>query len=236
MRLHKFLSQAGVASRRKAEQLIEAGRVSVNGEIITTLGYIISETDIIMVDQQRVLQQDLVYFMLYKPKGYLSSVADDRNRQVVVDLIKSDVSVFPVGRLDLDTTGLLILTNDGQFAHTMMHPSFEIEKSYEVTIQGRISASELEQLEQGVILDDGSVSDPARIEAVKKQGPHSMVALTITQGKNRIIRRMFQALVRDVVNLHRYQYGNLTLGQLGVGESRALTAAEVAALYGLAKE
>ena len=236
MRLHKFLSQAGVASRRKAEQLIEAGRVSVNGEIITTLGYIISETDIIMVDQQRVLQQDLVYFMLYKPKGQLSSVGDDRDNHVVVDLIKSDVSVFPVGRLDLDTTGLLILTNDGQFAHTMMHPSFEIEKSYEVTIQGRISPSELEQLEQGVILDDGSVSDPARIEAVKKQGPHSMVALTITQGKNRIIRRMFQALDRDVVNLHRYQYGNLTLGQLGVGESRALTAAEVAALYGLAKE
>lgn len=235
MRLHKYLSKAGVASLRKAEAMILAGRVKVNHELITSLGSLVDTDDIIMVDDEVIGLSHYEYYILYKPKNVLSSVSDDRNRQVVTDLIKSEVQLYPVGRLDRDTTGLLLMTNDGQFAHTMMHPSFEIVKSYEATIRGPISKKDLSLLESGVLLDDGTYSDKATIEYVRSLNRTTKIGISIAQGKNRIIKRMFKGIDKDLIALHRYQYGNLTLGQLQVSQYRALKQSEIDSLYQLAK-
>lgn len=235
IRLHKYLSKAGVASLRKSEQLIEDGQVQVNGEIITTQGMLVSDEDIIMVNQQLVQIEEHEYYMLHKPKNTISSVGDDRNRNDVISLIKSNAKLFPVGRLDKDTTGLLLITNDGDFANTMMHPSYQILKSYEATIIGSLSQQQLEALRKGVMLDDGTMSDPATIEYVKSKGNKTIIGLTISQGKNRIVRRMFQSMDKKLIDLHRYQVGSLTLGNLKASQYRTLTKQEIQSLYSIAK-
>src|SRR5690554_2257117 len=235
IRLHKFLSKAGVASLRKSEQLIDEGRVKVNHTIITTQGVLVDDNDIIMVDDTLVSLEKHEYYVLNKPKNTISSVGDDRNRKDVISLIKSNAKLFPVGRLDKDTTGLLLITNDGDFANTIMHPSFNIKKSYQATIGGSLTQENIESLKTGVVLDDNSRSDPAEIEHVYSKGSQTIVKLTISQGKNRIVRRMFQAIGKKVIELHRYQVGNLTIEDLKVGQYRTLRQDEIKALYRIAK-
>lgn len=228
MRLHKYLAKAGVASLRKSEALIEAKRVKVNNQVITTQGVSVTSDDVVMVDDQIVTLEEFEYYMLYKPKNTISSVGDDRNRKDVVSLIKTNARIFPVGRLDKDTTGLLLLTNDGEFANKVMHPSNNISKYYKATIAGSISSTLIQQLEKGVLLDDGSYSDPARIEFVKKNKDNTTsIGICIHQGKNRIVRRMFEAINKPIVHLFRYQVGPLTLDGLSIGQYRTLTQKEI---------
>lgn len=236
IRLHKYLSKAGVASLRKAEQLIDEGLVSVNGKTITTQGVLVSDEDVIMVNNKLVELEKLEYYVLNKPKNTICSVGDDRNRMDVISLIKSNAKLFPVGRLDKDTTGLLLITNDGDFANTIMHPSFNVLKSYQTTIIGSISQHQLDKLKNGVILDDGTTSHPALIEYVHTKGDKTMIGLTISQGKNRIVRRMFQAIDKKILALHRYKVGNLTLENLKPSQYRTLSKQERDALYSIAKE
>lgn len=236
IRLHKMMAKSGVASLRKAEDMIAAGRVSVNNVVVTTQGTMVSDQDEIRVDGQLIAKETFEYYLLNKPAKTISTVSDNFNRKEVVSLISTNAKIFPVGRLDQDTTGLLLLTNDGQFAHYMMHPSHHIEKTYEVTISGTIDKKTLNLLENGVRLDDSSTSDPAIIESVKynKRTNHSIILLTITQGRNRIVRRMFKAIQKDIIALHRVRYGFLTLDRIAFGQYRKLKANEVKRLIQMA--
>ncbi len=236
IRLHKLLARSGVASLRKAEDLIAQGRVKVNGQVITTQGYQASMEDVILVDDKPIKLEDFEYYVLYKPLKTISTVVDDRNRKDVVSLIATSSKIFPIGRLDKDTTGLLLLTNDGEFAHKMMHPSFRIEKSYQVTVKGKIDKQKLDALAQGVLLDDQTISDPAVIESVTydKRYDRTILKLTITQGKNRIVRRMMTAIDKEVHALHRYRYGSMTLQDLSYGQYRKLKTHEIKQLKKLA--
>lgn len=238
IRLHKYMAKAGVASLRKSEEMIEKGQVSVNGIIIDTQGFLVSDDDVIEVNGKVLEKESLEYYLLYKPTNVISSVGDDRNRVDVVSLIPTTAKIFPVGRLDKDTSGLLLLTNDGIFAHQMMHPSFSISKSYKVTVVGKVSDKQMQLLENGVTLDDGTVSDPAIITSNEYQHTTNTttLCLTISQGKNRIIRRMISALDKKLLTLHRYQYGNLTLDGMELGEFRILSQHEVNLLKEIANK
>lgn len=237
IRLHKYMAKAGVASLRKSEEMIENGLVQVNGVIVNTQGVLVSDEDIIEVNGKVLERESFEYYVLYKPTNVISSVGDDRNRMDVVSLISTKAKIFPVGRLDKDTSGLLLLTNDGNFAHQMMHPSFSISKSYQVTLVGKVSDQQIHLLETGVTLEDGSVSDPAQVTSneYKHAANTTTLCLTISQGKNRIIRRMMKALNKKLLTLHRYQYGNLTLEGMKLGESRILSVEEVNLLKEIAK-
>ena len=237
IRLHKYMAKAGVASLRKSEEMIENGLVQVNGVIVDTQGVLVSDEDVIEVNGKVLERENFEYYVLYKPTNVISSVGDDRNRMDVVSLISTKAKIFPVGRLDKDTSGLLLLTNDGNFAHQMMHPSFSISKSYQVTLVGKISEQQIHLLETGVTLEDGSVSDPAQVTSneYKHATNITTLCLTISQGKNRIIRRMMKALHKKLLTLHRYQYGNLTLEGMKLGESRILSGEEINLLKEIAK-
>jgi 23S rRNA pseudouridine2605 synthase len=236
IRLHKMMAKSGVASLRKAEDMIAAGRVSVNNIVVVKQGTMVSEQDEIRVDGQLITQEPFEYYLLNKPPKTISTVSDNFNRKEVVSLIPTNAKIFPVGRLDQETTGLLLLTNDGQFAHYMMHPSHQMEKTYEVTIRGPIDKKALNQLAQGVRLDDDSTSDPAVVEHVKfnKRTNQTIIRLTITQGRNRIVRRMFKAIHKEVITLHRVRYGFLTLDKIAVGQHRKLKTNEVKRLIQMA--
>jgi 23S rRNA pseudouridine2605 synthase len=217
--------------------MIENGLVQVNGVIVDTQGVLVSDDDVIQVNGIVLERESFEYYVLYKPTNVISSVGDDRNRMDVVSLIPTKAKIFPVGRLDKDTSGLLLLTNDGNFAHQMMHPSFSISKSYQVTLVGKVSEQQIHLLETGVTLEDGSVSDPAQVTSneYKHATNITTLCLTISQGKNRIIRRMMKALHKKLLTLHRYQYGNLTLEGMKLGESRILSVEEVNLLKEIAK-
>ncbi len=228
-RLQKVLAQAGVGSRRKCEEIIKAGRVEVNGECITELGVKVSPTDIIAVDGRAIKTENKVYLIFHKPKGVITSANDPEGRRTVMDYIK-DVSerLYPVGRLDYDTEGLLLLTNDGEFANRLTHPKFHVPKTYHATVNGVPHGSLLEKLAQGVMLDDGitapAVVDYYDIGDTQKQ---SIISITIHEGRNRQVRRMFDAINYPVVRLRRVQYGPLFLQGLPRGKSRPLTAKEI---------
>jgi 23S rRNA pseudouridine2605 synthase len=229
IRLHKYMAKAGIASLRKSEDMISNGHVKVNGSIVDTQGILVSDDDVIEVNGQSIEKESFEYYLLHKPTNVISSVGDDRNRMDVVSMISTDAKIFPVGRLDKNTSGLLLLTNDGDFAHHMMHPSFSITKSYEVVVVGKMSSKQLQLLQSGVPLEDESVSDPAIIS--KNEYKHATntttLRLSITQGKNRIIRRMMKGLDKKLLTLHRYQYANLTLDGVTVGSYRVLSLSEV---------
>ncbi len=229
-RLHKFMARSGIASRRASEEMIAQGRVKVNGTVVTTPGSIVSsDHDIIEVDGRRVHPDPLVYYLLNKPPGYVSSARDERARQTVTGLVPGTPRVFPVGRLDKDTSGLILLTNDGDLAYALTHPKFEVAKKYLARVRGAADQQVLDQLLRGVTLDDGM----ARADGawLVESGPESSVRVQIHEGRKRIVRRMFQALGMPVMALSRESIGPLTLGGLSEGRYRRLSPEEVAALY-----
>ncbi len=235
-RLQKVLAHAGVASRRKAEQLILEGRVTVNGQVVRELGIKVTPNkDEIEVNGVPIDREEPVYFLLYKPTGVISSVEDEKGRKVVTDFIDVPQRIFPVGRLDYDTSGLIILTNDGELANLLMHPKHKIPKVYIAKVRGLPGKEELKQLQYGVKLEDGKTA-PAKVKVLSanKQKGTSIIQLTIHEGRNRQVRRMFDAIGHPVQKLKREQYGFLTAKGLNPGDVRELKPYEIKQLRELA--
>ena len=232
-RLNKFLASCGVASRRGADKLIEEGKVKVNGKVVTELGVSVNPAnDNVTVDGIKVKPvADYSYIMLYKPKGCITTVSDDKVRKTVFDYL-TDVNIphlVPVGRLDYDTEGLLILTNDGDLTYSLTHPSHEVEKTYLVKVEGEMPEHKLAQLRKGVIVD-GEKTNRSRVKLIEYKDGISRLRVTITEGRNRQIRKMFEAVEREVVFLKRIAVGELRLGGLARGAYRYLTDEEIAYL------
>jgi 23S rRNA pseudouridine2605 synthase len=221
MRLNAYLARAGIASRRGADELIRGGRVRVNGEV-AGLATFVERSDRVEVDGRPVEPEPLTYVLLNKPAGVVTTARDPHGRPTVVGLVAHERRVVPVGRLDADTTGALLLTNDGPLAHRLMHPRYEVDKVYEVEVEGEPSDEALERLAEGVELDDGRTA-PA---AVRRVGP-SRLELTIHEGRKHQVKRMLEAVGHPVQRLHRSTYAGLTLEGLEVGDWRELTAGEI---------
>jgi len=239
VRLQKVLANAGVASRRVAEQLIVEGRVRVNGVVVTELGSRIDpDRDLVDVDGTAVqLDQSKRYVMLNKPRGVVSSMKDDRGRPDLRRYTREwPERLYNVGRLDADTSGLLVLTNDGELAHVLAHPSFGVTKVYIAKVEGRVTPQTIARLTKGIDLDDGPIAaDRARLLSSSQEGDGSLVELTLHSGRNRIVRRMMAGVGHPVVELVRRQFGPLHLGTLPVGRARELTKVERGALLTLAR-
>jgi 23S rRNA pseudouridine2605 synthase len=229
VRLNAFLARAGVASRRGADELIKAGRVTVNGEP-GQLNTFVESRDRVELDGRRVELQPLTYVLLHKPTGTVTTVRDPQGRRNVVDLVDHTARVVPVGRLDADTTGALLLTNDGELAHRLAHPRYEVEKVYEADVEGEPSDDALARLENGIELDDGPTA-PAR---VRRLGP-SRVELAIHEGRKHQVKRMLEAVGHPVAHLHRSRYAGLTAAGVEPGQWRELTEDEVASLRDLTR-
>lgn len=233
MRLAKFLSRSGITSRRKAEQLIKEGRVEVNGECITVPQRQVSSGDEVRVSGRRVSPvPEFVYLLLNKPAGYLTTVADSRGRPTIFDLLKDvEERVFPVGRLDRDTTGLLLLTNDGELAHKLTHPGFGIPKTYRVKVRGIPARQSLDRLKQGIELEEGTTA-PALVRFLKtdQNNRNAVLEITLRQGWKRQVRRMCKAIGYPVLKLERTGFASLQKGNLPPGMLRRLTAAEIESL------
>ncbi|MBQ2233010.1 MAG: rRNA pseudouridine synthase [Erysipelotrichaceae bacterium] len=228
-RLQKIIAASGYCSRRKAEELILARRVSVNGVLVDTLGTKADENDEIAIDGKVISKsEEKVVYLLNKPKNVISSASDDRGRKTVVDLIDSGYRLYPLGRLDYDSSGLLLLSNDGELMQKLIHPKYEVEKTYEVTIDGFISEKQIETIEKGVKIED-YVSAPAKVNLISYNGkkPSSFLEVTIHEGKNREIRKMFEAIGFTVIKLHRIKEANIELGDLKSGEYRRLKPFEI---------
>ena len=235
-RLQKVIAQAGITSRRKAEELIVQGRVTVNGQVVRELGVKVNASkDEIEVNGVPIDREQPVYFLLYKPSGVISSVSDDKGRKVVTDFIEVSERIFPVGRLDYDTSGLLILTNDGEFANLLMHPKHNIDKVYVAKIKGIPRREELKKLKDGIRLEDGQTA-PAQVKllSANNKTQTSIIQLTIHEGRNRQVRRMFEAIGYEVMKLKRERYAFLDLTGLSTGEFRPLKPIEVKHLRELA--
>jgi 23S rRNA pseudouridine2605 synthase len=224
MRLNAYLARTGVTSRRKADELIKAGRVRVNGEP-GELNTFVGEDDVVELDGERIEPQPLAYVLLHKPAGVVTTAHDPQGRPTVVGLVEHEVRVVPAGRLDADTTGVVLLTNDGELAHRLAHPRYEVEKVYEADVEGEPDDEALMQLAEGIELDDGRTA-PAR---VRRLGP-SRVELSIHEGRKHQVKRMLEAVGHPVRSLHRSRYAALTAEGLEPGQWRELTAAEIEAL------
>ena len=233
-RLQKYLANAGIASRRKAEELILQGKVKVNGKAVTELGTKI-DTDIDKIEydgKELKLQKEKVYILLNKPIDYVTTVKDQFDRKTVTDLIKIKEKVLPVGRLDMYTSGALILTNDGDFIYHVTHPKHEINKTYTVTLRGKVTDAEVQQLRDGVIIDDEYKTKPAIVKILKidEEKNLSRLEITIHEGKNRQVRKMCEAVDKKVLALHRSKIGDISVKDLKIGTYRYLTDKEVAML------
>lgn len=231
IRIARYLAGAGIASRRHSEELVKAGRVKVNGQIVTELGYQVDAgQDQIAVDNRLIRLEDMHYILLYKPVGYISAVTDDRGRKTVIDLVEDyPVRLYPVGRLDYDSEGILLLSNDGEFTNLMTHPRYHIDKEYLVRVEGRLDLTAVEKLRRGVDIGDG-VTSPARV-TVEKVGRHeSWLKVTIHEGRNRQVRRMMEAVGYPVKQLVRTGYAFLELKGLRPGQYRELQPVEVTRL------
>lgn len=228
-RLQKVMAHAGVASRRKSEQMITDGRVKVNGEKVTDMGVRVSKSDTITVDDVPINKEEPVYILLNKPRGVVTTVDDPKGRDTVIDLVRNvSQRIYPVGRLDYDTTGVLILTNDGELANKLMHPSFEFEKTYVAKVEGRLTKENLIKLKQGVNLDEGKTAPAqARIINYDKQSNKTMLELILHEGKNHQVKKMMEAVGHPVDKLTRDKYGFLTTEGLKSGEWRELKQYEV---------
>lgn len=228
-RLQKVIAHAGVASRRKAEQLILEGKVKVNGQIVNTLGVKVSDTDEVSVEDVPIYQEEPVYYLFYKPRGVITAVEDDKGRQVVTDYFTDVVQrIYPVGRLDYDTSGLLLLTNDGDFAQRLTHPKHEVEKIYVAKVKGIADSKKLYPLTKGLRYQKESYA-PARYEilSTNQQNQTSIVKLIIHEGKNHQVKNMFQEIGYPVDKLMREKFGFLTTDGLQSGEWRFLTPHEI---------
>lgn len=236
-RLQKVIAASGIASRRKAEELIANGKVIVNGELITELGYKVSENAEIIVDGIKLTKEDKVYYLLNKPRGIVTTTSDDKGRTTVVDLIDDDKRIYPVGRLDYDTTGALILTNDGEFANNMMHPKNEIDKVYIAKINGFLTPSDIVTLKKGVIIDGKKTSKAkVKVRKIDKESKTSIVELTIHEGRNHQVKNMFSVLGYDVLKLKRERIAFLDVKSLKSGEYRLLNPKEIKQLYVLTQQ
>ncbi|MEO7147980.1 MAG: pseudouridine synthase [Terrimesophilobacter sp.] len=238
VRLQKLMAAAGVASRRVSENLITAGRVEVNGEVVTELGRRVQETDLVSVDGSAIqLDTTRRYLMLNKPVGIVSSLSDDRGRPDLREFVsRFEERLFNVGRLDAQTSGLLILTNDGDLAHTLAHPSFGVMKTYIAKTRGRITPQTVAKLTAGIDLEDGLIAaDKARIVG-QAQADATIIEVTLHSGRNRIVRRMLEEVGHPVIDLVRRQFGPLHLGTLAPGEIRDLTKVELGQLLTISRD
>ncbi|MGN0659735.1 MAG: pseudouridine synthase [Emergencia sp.] len=228
MRINKYIAAAGVASRRKADELIAAGNVKVNGATLREPGYDVAEGDVVEVNGRRIqAEEKKVYILLNKPVGYVTTVSDDMERPTVMDLVQDvDARVFPVGRLDFNTSGMLILTNDGDFAYRMTHPKHEITKTYRARVAGVLSDEKCARLRKGVDIG-GFVTSPAKVNIIKGMPRSTIVDITIHEGKNRQVRKMFKAVGNNVQELQRVAIGKIPLGRLSEGHYRKLTREEI---------
>ena len=231
MRLNKFLSNSGVASRRKCDEIIASGRVAVNGKVVTELGININEKkDKITVEGKTVkLPSSFVYIKLNKPKGYACTANDEKGRKTIYELVNCDERLFSIGRLDYDTEGLIILTNDGDFANKVAHPRYEMEKEYRVTCEGEIKESELAVMRSGVVID-GERMPSAKVEWLSYENGFTKLSVVITEGQNRQVRRMFEAIGHAIKLLKRVRIGSVRLGGLSRGEYKDLTEEELNSL------
>lgn len=227
LRINKFISNAGVASRRKAENLIRLGRVTVNGELCKSLSSKIDpKVDIVRIDGRQIFLDKKIYVLLNKPKGYMCSLKDPHYNQLVSELIDIDQRVYPVGRLDVDSEGLIILTNDGDMAYRLMHPKYQIEKTYIASIKGALSKEELNLFRNGIVIDE-RLTYPAKISLLKKKSTTSEYTIKIHEGRNRQIRKMFAYFNKEVFSLIRVAIGEIILGNLPMGEYRFLEEEEI---------
>lgn len=235
-RLQKILASAGVASRRHSEELILDGRVTVNGQIVRELGIKADPLkDRIEVDGRLLPKpSERVYLVLHKPQGYVTTVKDPRRRRKVMDLVPEVPGLHPVGRLDYDTSGVLLLSNDGDFTMAMTHPRFGLAKTYHATVRGRPSELALQKLREGITLEDGP-TQPAEIVRLGHEGGSTQVQVTIHEGRNRQVRRMFEAIGHPVLRLKRTAVGPIKLGDLAPGQVRPLGSDEVDTLFRLAR-
>ncbi|ATH62598.1 pseudouridine synthase [Staphylococcus pasteuri] len=236
-RLQKRIASSGYTSRRKAETLITDGKVKVNGQVVTELGTKVSSSDTVEVEGIKLEQEDKLYILFNKPAQVITSVSDDRGRKVVTDYFKDiETRIYPVGRLDYDTSGVLLLTNDGEFTNLMTHPRYHIKKKYVAKLKGYLMREEVKALEKGIELEDG-FTQPAQVK-VKNQDKDkntTLVEITISEGRNRQVRRMFEHFGHQVSKLTRIQFGPLDLKGLNAGEGRVLTPHEVKTIRHLAE-
>lgn len=236
-RLQKVIANSGYCSRRKAEELILMGKVSVNGNVVSELGTKVSLEDAIMVEG-KVLKQNVkkVYYLLNKPSGYICSLSDEKERKIVTDLIEEKERIYPVGRLDYDTTGVLLLTNDGEFANLLSHPSNNVLKTYKATIDGILTTEQIYELKNGIEIDGVKVvPDKVKIKKKNVNKNTEIIQLSIVEGRNHIVKRIFEKLGYKVIKLKREQYAFLDVEDLRVGEYRSLTLNEIKRLKNLKK-
>jgi len=237
-RIQKILAKAGVASRREAERMMVEGRVTVNGKVIETLGFKADPSkDHIKVDGKRLTPfEPKVILLLNKPRGYLSTVKDPKGRPTIMDLLKNmKWRIYPVGRLDFDAEGLLLLTNDGDLAHLLSHPRFSIPKTYLVKVTGVPEEKKLEKLKRGVILEDGEAK-AVSCSLIRQREKNSWVRVVVTEGRNHLVKRMFSTIGHPVLKLKRIEYGPIQLGDLPFGQIRILTSEEVEKLKRISSE
>lgn len=232
MRVQRALAQAGVASRRAAEDLVREGRVLVNGRV-ATIGQAVEESDVIQVDGRRVAVEDRRTYLLNKAVGTVATASDPEGRPTVLDGLPSDIRLYPVGRLDYASSGLLLITNDGELAHRLMHPRYRVPKTYDVLVNGRVSDQDIARLTRGVVLDDGP-TQPARVQRLDRtHASGTWLRIEITEGRNRQVRRMCEAVGHPVRKLNRSRYAGLAAAGLGRGEHRPLSGPELTRLAGL---
>ena len=231
VRLNKYIAAAGVASRRRADELIAAGKVRVNGRVVRELGIVVVPGDRVDVSGTPIAPVDeSIYLVMYKPAGVVTTMRDPQGRRTVAQLLPPGPRVVPVGRLDYETSGVLLLTNDGDLAHRLLHPRYEIEKTYRATISGRLSPNDVKALHDGLAVGDAFVSAPAKVRVVAARSDHAVVDLTIHEGRNRQVRRMLEALGHRVLALERLRFGPIALGAMRPGEVRVVSSKELSAL------
>lgn len=230
-RLQKFIAECGLASRRKAEELIKTGHIFVNGQPAKIGMSINTETDIVEFDGKKIYKSEkMVYILLYKPRGYITTMNDENGRRSIADLVKNiKERIYPIGRLDKDSEGLLLMTNDGEFAYALMHPKFKVPKTYRITVSPGILPAQKQALEKGVSIDSG-ITAPAKIEITETDKQRSRLYITITEGKNREIRKMCEQVGLSVKLLKRVSEGGVRIGSVKPGEYRHLTKNEICRL------
>ena len=236
-RLQKVIANSGFTSRRKAEELIKEGKVKVNGKVIKELGTKVSYDDSIIIDGVLLKKEEnKEYYLLNKPRGFISSVSDDKNRKTVVDLIETETRIYPIGRLDYDTTGVLLLTNDGELANKLMHPASKIDKVYIAKVEGILTGYDVKRLRNGVVINGYKTSKcRVKLKSIDKNKNTCLVEIIIHEGKNHQVKKMIEAVGKKVLKLRRERYAFFDLKGLKVGEYRKLSNKEIAVIYSMVK-
>lgn len=233
-RLQKIIALSGYCSRRKAEELIKQGKVMVDGVVVTEMGVKVNDSNRITIEGKTLTREDKEYILLYKPRGVVTTTNDDKNRKTVLDLIETDKRLYPIGRLDYDTTGLLLLTNDGELTNLLIHPKNEIDKVYIAKINGIMNAFDVRKLESGVMIDGYKTSRcKVKVRKIDKKNENSLVQITIHEGKNHQVKKMFETIGYKVIKLKREKIAFLDLSGLRPSEYRKLSIKEVKKLYAL---